>query len=72
MTTENFKSLTTEERLSFLNPLTDFASKMLLAGTLKKNVIKHFTNKGLSVEVANNLMELAEIKASQFSFYKFK
>ncbi len=51
---------------AFLSPLTDLASKMILAGTLKKNVIKHFTNKGLPVDAATNIVECGIIKAENF------
>ncbi len=57
---------------TFLAPLTDLASKMILAGTLKKNVIKHFTNKGLPFEVAENLTEVGCAKAQNFLNYKSK
>ena len=56
----------------FLAPLTDLASKMILAGTLKKNVIRYFTNKGLPFEVAENLTECGVIKAENFMHYKSK
>jgi hypothetical protein len=49
----------------FLAPLTDLAAQMILAGTLKKNVVRHFTNKGLPIEVATNLMEVGSFKAEK-------
>lgn len=57
---------------TFLTPLTDLAMQMILSGTLKKNVIKHFTNKGLSFEVAENLMECGVVKAENYQFNKAK
>jgi hypothetical protein len=51
---------------AFLSPLTDLASKMILAGTLQKNVVKHFTNKGLSIEAAANIVECGVVKAENF------
>ncbi len=57
---------------NLLSPLTDLACKMILAGTLKKNVIKHFTNKGLSFEVAENLMEVGCVKAENLMKTKAK
>jgi len=57
---------------NFLAPLTDLACKMILAGTLKKNVIKHFTNKGLPFETAENLVECGVIKAENFMKCKAK
>ena len=57
---------------NFLAPLTDLACKMIIAGTLKKNVIKHFTNKGLPFETAENLVECGVIKAENFMKCKAK
>lgn len=57
---------------NFLAPLTDLASKMILAGTLKKNVIRHFTNRGLSFEAAENLTECGVLKAENFMKSKSK
>jgi hypothetical protein len=68
MTTTTNKS----ELLSFLEPLIDFASKMLLAGTLKKNAIKHFTNSGLPFEVAENLVDVAVVRTENLMKNKVK
>jgi hypothetical protein len=57
---------------AFLSPLTDLAMQMILSGTLKKNVIKHFTNKGLPFEVAENLTQCAVIKAENYQANKAK
>lgn len=57
---------------NFLAPLTDLAAKMILAGTLKKNVVKHFTNKGLPFETAENLMECGCVKAENLMKCKAK
>jgi hypothetical protein len=62
----NLATLSKEDLGAFLSPLTELASKMILAGTLKKNVIKHFTNKGLPFEVAENLTDVAVVKAENF------
>ena len=56
----------------FLSPLTDLAMQMLLAGTLKKNVIRHFTNKGLPFEAAENITACGAIKADNYKFSKSK
>ena len=56
----------------FLAPLTDIAMQMILAGTLKKNVIRHFTNKGLTFDVAENLTDCGVIKADNYKFGKSK
>ena len=65
-------NLSKEELGTFLFPLTELASKMILAGVLKKNVIKHFLNKGLSFEVAENLTEVGIFKAEKYMNYKSK
>ena len=57
--------------LEKLNPVIEIASQMLLAGTLKKNVIRHFTNRGFTFEAAKNIMEIGEVRAEKFSHYKF-
>ena len=62
---------TSTQLLETLNPVIEMAKEMLLAGTLKKNVIRHFTNKGFPFEVAQNIMELGEVRAEKFSNYKF-
>ena len=69
---ENLKALSKEELGAFLSPLTDLASKMILAGPLKKNVIKHFTNRGLSFESAENITEVGVFKAEEFKKNKAK
>ena len=70
MTTLN--TMTKEELLTFLAPLTKLAMQMIIAGTLRKNVVRHFTNKGLSLEVAENLTEIASFKAEQLLKNKAK
>lgn len=72
MTTSQFKSLTREQQLEFIDPIIQVASDMLLAGTLKKNVVRFFTNRGFSLEAGTNLMEVAEVRAEKLSYYKFK
>ena len=67
--------MATQEQIqlgAFLAPLTDLAMQMILAGTLKKNVIKHFTNKGLTFEVAENITECGAIKSENYKFNKAK
>jgi hypothetical protein len=57
---------------AFLLPLTNLAMQMILAGTLKKNVIKHFTNKGLTFEASENIVECAVVKAENYQANKAK
>ena len=70
--TTAINTMTKEELGMFLAPLTELASKMIIAGTLRKNVVKHFTNKGLSIEVAENLTEVGVFKAEEFLKNKAK
>jgi len=64
--------MTKEELGMFLAPLTELASQMIIAGTLRKNVVKHFTNKGLSLEAAENLTEVGVFKAEELLKNKAK
>jgi D-alanyl-lipoteichoic acid acyltransferase DltB (MBOAT superfamily) len=49
----------------FLAPLTNLAAQMILAGVLKKNVIAHFTNKGLPFAAAENITEVGVFMAEE-------
>ena len=62
--------MTKEELGIFLAPLTELASKMIIAGTLRKNVVKHFTNRGLSLEASENLTEVGVFMAEKFLYNK--
>lgn len=62
---KTINQLTKEELVNFLAPLTDSAAQMILSGVLKKNVIKHFTNKGLDFLAAENIVEIGCFKAEQ-------
>ena len=64
--------MTKQELGTYLAPLTELASKMIQSGVLKKNVIRHFTNKGLSYAAAENLMEVGVFKAEKLMKYKAK
>jgi len=66
MTTPN------ETLLNKLNPAIEYAKLSLLAGTLKKNVIKHFTNKGFPFDMAENIVDLGVFRAEKLSEYKIK
>ena len=70
--TTAINTMTKEELGMFLNPLTELASQMIIAGTLKKNVVKHFTNKGLSLEASENLTDVGVFKAEKFLKNKAK
>ena len=64
--------LTKEELVKFLSPLTDSAAQMIIAGVLKKNVIKHFTNKGIDFLAAENIVEIGCFKANELQKNKAK
>lgn len=66
------ETLSKKELGTFLAPLTELACKMILAGALKKNVIKHFTNKGVSFDAAKNITEVGVFKAEQLLKNKAK
>jgi len=53
--------------LEKLNPVIELTSKMLLAGTLKKNVTRHLVNKGFPEGAAKNITEMASIRAEEFT-----
>lgn len=72
MTTQEFKSMTKEQQLTFLNPLVEYGMNSMLVGTLKKNIVRHWLNKGLPLETAENLAELSELKAQEFKKNKLK
>jgi len=68
----NIAILTKQELGKFLAPLTDLAAKMIIAGTLKRTVVRHFTNRGLSIEAAINLTDVGVFKAEQLQKNKAK
>jgi diphthamide synthase (EF-2-diphthine--ammonia ligase) len=72
MTTLEFKTMTKEQQLTFLNPLVEYGMNSMLVGTLKKNIVRHWLNKGLPLETAENLAELSELKAQEFKKNKLK
>lgn len=48
----------------------DCTVKMILDGVLKKNIYRHFENKGVQKELIDKIVRLAEIEAQDFSHYK--
>lgn len=72
MTNLEFKTMTKEQQLTFLNPLVEYGMNSMLVGTLKKNIVRHWLNKGLPIETAENLAELSELKAQEFKKNKLK
>lgn len=69
---KNIIEMSKEELGIFLAPLTDLAAQMIIAGTLRKNVIKHFTNRGICLQAAENLTEVGVFKAEEFLKNKSK
>ena len=64
------KEMSKQELLDFISPLTNRAKEMILAGVLVKNVIKHFTNGGLTLACAENIVEIGVFKAEKFQKHK--
>lgn len=71
-TMKDLTKLSKSELGEFLAPLTDLAKDMILAGVLVKNVIRHFTNKGVPYATAENIVACGKIKAEMFMNYKSK
>ena len=63
---------TNEAKLNQLDQLAESLIPMFQKGVLKKNIKKSLTNKGIDSPMAQYLVNLAEEKANEFSFYKFK
>lgn len=66
------KTLTTEQGVKMMNGLVDYAEKALLAGVLKKNVKRSFTNKGIDDKLAQKIVDKAENRFNDLSHYKAK
>jgi hypothetical protein len=58
--------------LEKLNPVIEIASQMLLGGTLKKNVKRNLINKGFPEGAADNIIEMAVIRAENFTKGRLK
>ena len=71
-TADQFKGMSIEEKTKALKPIIDLLEMMLKAGTLKKNVSLHLTNKGIAKEVADDLVRVACARAEDFSHYRYK
>ena len=63
MTTFTKEDLKKKEILKKISPIIDYIVDMIMAGVLKKNIIKHFTNKGFPFDTSLNLFEVAEVRA---------
>lgn len=72
MTTQEWINLGKEKQMEILNPLFEIAKEMLLNGVLRKNVIGHFTLRGLPLGAATNIVDVAVCRAEEFSHYKLK
>lgn len=66
------KNLTNEQGAEMMNGLVDYATKALQSGVLLKNVKATFTNKGVSSDLADSILEKAEINFKDLSHYKAK
>ena len=66
------KDLTTEQGVEMMNGLVEYTKNALLAGVLKKNIKKAFTNKGVSDELAQKIVDKGESRFNELSHYKAK
>jgi len=64
--------LSNKDLLTKLNPAIEYAKNALLVGILQKNIVKHFTNLGLTTEASLNIVELGVCRAEKLSHYKLK
>jgi len=55
--------MTNQEKL---NEILSTATKMVLGGVLLKNVKKHFTNLGVSSELSDKIVRIAELTANEW------
>lgn len=66
------ENLTTEQGVDIMNGLVKYAENALLAGVLKKNVKLTFVNKGIPEDVAQSIVDKAEVRFNELSHYKAK
>ena len=52
--------------------ITELAKEMLLAGTLLKNVKRHFINLGLNELLSDKVCKIAELEVNEMQTYKSK
>lgn len=55
--------MTTQDKI---NGMLEVAKEMVLAGVLLKNVKRHFTNLGVSSELADKMVRIAELSANEW------
>lgn len=53
-----------------IDQILEVAKNMILAGVLLKNVKRHFTNLGVSEELAEKICKVAAFDANEFQVYK--
>ena len=67
------KQTTPEELAKGLNACVELSLKMLLAGTLIKNVKAHWLNNGFNTELTDSIVKKAEnIFNTEYSHYRAK
>lgn len=59
-----------QEIANLLNKIADDAANRLLAGVFSKNVKLHLLGLGLTEEMAERTLDIAESKANKMSHYK--
>ena len=55
-----------------LTQITELAKGMLLAGTLLKNVKRHFINLGMNEGLSDKICRIAELESQELQTYKSK
>jgi hypothetical protein len=53
-----------------INQIVENATQMILSGVLLKNVKRHFTNLGLSIELSEKICKIAEFEANELQVNK--
>jgi hypothetical protein len=66
------RELTTEQGVDMMNDLVEYTKNALLAGVLKRNIKLAFTNKGVSDELAQKIVDKGENRFNELSHYKAK
>ena len=53
-----------------LEQIITMVTDMIIAGVLKKNIIRHFNNKGFKGEMIDKIIRIGEIRAQELCAYK--
>lgn len=72
MTKQEWNNMSREDQIKVLDPVIELAVKKLIHGILSKNIVRHFINRGFPQGAAQNIVDIAIIRAEKFSHYKIK